>query len=877
MRGRAQTATEYIIIIAVVIVIALVAAVVLGVFPGIGGEVDNKAEEYELTTNPVSIDGIGATDDETRLVIRNNFVRNIDVNDLSVEGKSCTTTNLPRTLKVGQKSLVSCTNINNSLVQDGFVPSVSVLWCDSLLEKAFTFTEGSADANFTYNGTCGAATTATSGSSGGFTPPTPPPPQVSSCNALGSTGPAPGVFYDGDGSLGNPYGICNCTMLQNMTNISRGNFSLLSNIDCSITGTPGNKLYNGGLGFEPVFNFTGTFDGGNYTIQNLYINRGSGSALFSMVNGSTIKDTGLVSPDITGSLRTAAFVGEDGSEGGLFTKLDEVYVTDGDVESSSVFSGGLVGRSEGFIEINDSAYLGNVTSSSTMIGGLIGYTYSGSGTTQITNSFFGGNVSGVTYIGGFIGRSNTTIIVNSNVNANITADASYSGGFLGAVTGGVIKNSNSSGNLDGNFGSGGILGDGEAVQGGTVGFVINDSHSFMSVDGTSSVGGIIGRAQRTIIRNSTSNGYVNGTGTLVGGLIGASKNFSVIKNSNNSGEVLGSSTTGGIAGEITNMTRILFATNRGNVSGTKEVGGIVGTGYGGLSKVDNAMNFGNVSGTGDVGGLIGRFRDNSSELQNSTNQGSVTSSRTNVSGGIGRAGDLVEVFNVTNNGTVNGTAGTVGGIAGYAINITITASRNLGNIFSGGVYTGGILGTGFDNDIIRSYNLGTVNSTSLSVGGILGEERLSSLGRPFIRNSFSNAKVEGTTRVGGLTGSMDYYHDVENSYAAGKVEATTGSSSGLVQNGNGGLITNSFNVASVFAASAAAGVASDQGGIGLNIYWFNDTSDDAEQCHGNGNAGCLNRTPLSYFYNHSAAPMNLWDFASIWDNASNKTGLPTLQ
>ena len=78
-------------------------AVLLGVFPGIGGESDDRVLTYDLTTNEVAVDNIGATETETRLLLRNNFLRTVEVNDLSVNGLNCETNSLPLRLKVGQK------------------------------------------------------------------------------------------------------------------------------------------------------------------------------------------------------------------------------------------------------------------------------------------------------------------------------------------------------------------------------------------------------------------------------------------------------------------------------------------------------------------------------------------------------------------------------------------------------------------------------------------------------------------------------------------------------------------------------------------------------------------------------------------------------
>ncbi|HCC22403.1 hypothetical protein A2480_01230 [Candidatus Uhrbacteria bacterium RIFOXYC2_FULL_47_19] len=79
-------------------------------------------------------------------------------------------------------------------------------------------------------------------------------------------------FAGGTGSVGDPYQISTCVQLQEMQNYRSSFFVLTGDIDCSAT-----SGWNGGAGFVPVGSsysvpFSGGFDGGNYTISDLYIN-----------------------------------------------------------------------------------------------------------------------------------------------------------------------------------------------------------------------------------------------------------------------------------------------------------------------------------------------------------------------------------------------------------------------------------------------------------------------------------------------------------------------------------------------------------------------------------------------------------------------------
>ena len=92
MMRRGQTATEYLIILAVVIVIALIVVGVIGGIPGVGSSGQSKASAaYWSTLDPIAISSFSnsATDGMT-IVLRNNGKNAYTVNDvlLSDDGGS---------------------------------------------------------------------------------------------------------------------------------------------------------------------------------------------------------------------------------------------------------------------------------------------------------------------------------------------------------------------------------------------------------------------------------------------------------------------------------------------------------------------------------------------------------------------------------------------------------------------------------------------------------------------------------------------------------------------------------------------------------------------------------------------------------------------
>ena len=129
--------------------------------------------------------------------------------------------------------------------------------------------------------------------------------------------------------------------------------------------------------FTPIGNdgtrFTGTFDGGGFTLSNLAINRVTANfiGLFGY-NEGTINDIILESVNITGAAST----------------------------------GGLVGRNQGGT-INNSKVSGSVSGTSN-VGGIVGFN-----TGTIENSISSGSVSGTdSNIGGFVGTNTSGTYTN---------------------------------------------------------------------------------------------------------------------------------------------------------------------------------------------------------------------------------------------------------------------------------------------------------------------------------------------------------------------------------------------------------------------------------------------------------------------------------
>ncbi len=101
-------------------------------------------------------------------------------------------------------------------------------------------------------------------------------------------------------------------------------YTVANNIDATQT-----LSWNLGAGFIPIGNssspFTGTFNGNNYTISNLFINLPSMNdvGLFGQTSGATIENVGLVNATITGQNNVGGLAGSSYNS----SSIDNSYAT----------------------------------------------------------------------------------------------------------------------------------------------------------------------------------------------------------------------------------------------------------------------------------------------------------------------------------------------------------------------------------------------------------------------------------------------------------------------------------------------------------------------------------------------------------------------
>lgn len=212
--------------------------------------------------------------------------------------------------------------------------------------------------------------------------------------------------------------IRNASDMQKIRNNPSGHFRLSNNIDMS--------QYSTGDGWAPVENFTGYFDGRDYTISNLTVATPSKTytGLFAEIKSSGyITNVKFENATIKGGEYTGVLAGYCSGN------VRFCEVSGANIEGQS-HTGGLVGAYDK--GVMRSCYVSNVSIAGTdAIGGLIGTLYSGT----IEKCYAKGNVAGVQAIGGLIGRtkSNETTYVRQSYADTLINARSNAGGFIGDI------------------------------------------------------------------------------------------------------------------------------------------------------------------------------------------------------------------------------------------------------------------------------------------------------------------------------------------------------------------------------------------------------------------------------------------------------------
>ncbi|MBR5308021.1 MAG: hypothetical protein IKU43_04565 [Clostridia bacterium] len=321
---------------------------------------------------------------------------------------------------------------------------------------------------------------------------------------------------------------------------------LTANIDLgNAEWTPIGKVVRSGSGYKSGSTpFEGKFDGGDYTISNLYISVGAendGIGLFGgIADGAEIKNVRLEEVDInTPACRTTG-----GLVGIMAGGTVENCVVYGDVTAKC--AGGIVGRMLADGTVKKCINFATVTAT-------------GSGDT-------GGGIVGKAY---YTKAGKEMNIIECTNNGNIIGDGAYGvGGIAGFLTGNATGCKNNGDVVsDSGESAGGII-----SEHGMYGEVSNNTNNgdVIIESGAAAVGGIIGwlrytgnstdyeRSEKVAVINNVNNGNISSITTAttaqgVGGIVGTVYGMATISGNQNRAEsIIGNTHAAGVVGYAIN-------------------------------------------------------------------------------------------------------------------------------------------------------------------------------------------------------------------------------------------------------------------------------------------------------------------------------------
>jgi len=213
--------------------------------------------------------------------------------------------------------------------------------------------------------------------------------------------------------------------------------------------------------------FTGTFNGNNTRIRDLYIDRPTNDTvgLFGAIGeGAEVTNLTIYQGEVTGEENVGGLVGDNNGN------VTNSYVEEVEVNGEDTV-GGLVGQNSGNI-LNSSA------------------------AAEVTGEDSVGGLSGVVESDGWIN--------NSHAEGDVSGDGDELGGLIGSNSG-KVYNSSAEGDVSGIWGSVLSLEPGSEDVGGLLGKndgIVNNSYATGNVGGYSNVGGFVGDNDGTISNSS---------------------------------------------------------------------------------------------------------------------------------------------------------------------------------------------------------------------------------------------------------------------------------------------------------------------------------------------------------------------------------------
>ena len=608
--------------------------------------------------------------------------------------------------------------------------------------------------------------------------------------------------------------------------------------------------------------FSGTFDGGNYTISGLYISGNVSSSailgLFGETSGARIQN--LV---VRGSVSATILSGNLGS----------YYIA------------GVVGQTQNTILEQVASYVDvtgvnkNNGSNPSAVGGLVANGYKATiincanyGTITSTDSADGdynranvGGLSGMSPYGG-------TLTIENSLNAGAVTGPYASGLISVADSGTTVKNSVSLGNVTGKLG--GTFTDCLATEntinasGVTTVDALTDA-SVLTTLGTAFKTGKDGLPILSWMQEDTSESWtapVEGADGFYP--LASKKDLEWFRDQVNGGKgTIKAKLTDDIDLNGANWTPIGMDYNH-QFKGTLDGDGHT------ISRLVIDAKTADSSGNMEVG-LFGEI--NAATIKNLTVEGSVTAEiPSSTYGGVYIAGVAAsnqgasKLENVTSNVTVTVTGNggymiLIGGLAANASSLTMQGCANLGNVSTENGTVAGLGCAGWGTvTVLQSYNAGNISGKTGNVGGLCAVAG----GKAKVTNSFNCSDVRGESgNVGGIAsqgGSGDDWMPlIQGCYNTGLVTATTGKAGGLA-GGTDGVACYSYSIGDAFCGSSqyswnCYATSNNTKSSGVTVVTFEALKDSTDKINGTATSGS------DYFVeNKPYTPRLKWEDASAY-------------
>lgn len=629
-----------------------------------------------------------------------------------------------------------------------------------------------------------------------------------------------------------------------------GNYALRNSIDATATSSWNNNDGFKQIGTEINKAFTGKFDGLDYNIFGLTINRSGEDnvGLFGVVNGATINNVTLVGGSITGDSYVGGIVGN---------AIGENTVISNATNSASVTGNSQVGGIVGIITGNsvNKSKVNNVINTGTIngnagndVGGLIG---SLNNSQLIGNSYNLGAVTSSGHdVGGLVGSAlNSTIGDGTNLVYNrLDVTGAYNvGGIVGNMEGSTVQNAENSGTVLATWYSVDNYGN----SNGKYNYHSAEYNGVRSENvNVANVGGIAGISSNSTITNVENNGDVS-TETIgktgddiniyragnVGGVVGSAVDTNITNATNKENSVRGAHNVGGIAGYFSGTGTINKGINDG--------GDIMATGarYNGNFITETVRPItGDANESfiiGNIGGIVGYMEGNGAKVTGSANRGTVHTDE---------PGDPTNVKDWQKAANVGGIVGkidrrTTGNLKNDNNEIDVTKaavsnSYNTGDVL-GYTGVGGVAGMMYNGEIAASYNLGYLRTTrqsqqgssidALNMGGIVGDTTELSGAEVYLYDVYNKGQIGDSKfnyfgrHVGGIVGRLS--GTVEKAYNNGAIYNGYNVVGGIAGWMAQGKIENAFNTGNITVLNknnassqvgGIAGAASDNSDIVIN-------------------------------------------------------------